>query len=49
MGHTRTREHYSAVNMDEALTQAPMWMNQENITRRERTKSQKTMYVVLLI
>ena len=39
-----TVEYYSAMKRNEALTQATMWMNLENMMLSERSQTQKATY-----
>ena len=41
-------EYYSTVKRNEALTQATMWMNLENMMLSERSQTQKATYCMSL-
>ena len=42
-----TVEYYSAMKRNEALTQATMWMNLENMMLSERNQTQKITYCMI--
>ena len=46
--YIHTMEYYSAINRNEILTHATIWVSLENIILSERNKSQKATYCMIL-
>ena len=42
MGSSHPEEYYSAIKMNQVLTQASAWVSLENIMSSERSQTQKT-------
>ena len=49
MWSIHTMEYYSAIKRNEALTQATMWMNLENMMLSERSQPKATYYTTPFI